>query len=62
MGDGCILLHVDRKIKKIFIFATNLKPPQKKKKKRKKILGDIRYKTHNRQVDKPLNTYTLPKL
>lgn len=33
VGNRCILLHIDRKVKKIFIFATNLKQRRKKKKK-----------------------------
>lgn len=50
VGNRRILLHINRKIKKIFIFAANLK----QKKKRKKLLG-TKYTIDI--VDKTLNTY-----
>lgn len=52
MGNRCVLLHINRKVKKIFIFAANLK--QKKEK-------VIRYKIDNRQAGITLNTYREPK-
>ena len=33
MGNRCVLLHINRKVKKIFIFAANLKQ------KKEKVLG-----------------------
>lgn len=40
VGDGGVLLHINREVKKIFIFATHLK--------KKKGGGEIRYKIHSR--------------
>lgn len=41
VGDGGVLLHINREVKKIFIFATHLKKEKKKKE-------DLGTKTHSR--------------
>lgn len=51
MGNRCVLLHINRKVKKIFIFAANLS----------KKGNTVRYKVHNRQADVILNTFREPK-